>query len=75
MLTAPAYLTGIDQKQHRTLYDLACEQFAGEDVQARADLDRAIARVERSAHQLTEILAPRIREWRGNDDRILQELR
>jgi len=74
VLTAPAYLSGLTDNQYGTLLEMAQKVFCPEETQTVADLDRAIARVERSTEQLTTVMAPLVRQWRGNDDKALEEL-
>lgn len=74
VLTAPAYLSGLTDEQHDTLLNMARSVFCPEDVTTLGHLDRAISRAERSAQQLSSTIAPLVRQWRGNDDKALEEL-
>lgn len=74
VLTAPAYLSGLDDKQYNTLLDMAKKQLCPEDSGTIMDIDNAVARLERSAEQMSTTFAPLIREWLGNDEKALEDL-
>jgi len=74
ILSAPAYLSGLDDEQHRVLRDLARQRFCPEEAQAVKDIDQAAGRVMMTAGHISETLAPRIREWRGSDAKALEGL-
>jgi hypothetical protein len=74
VLTAPAYLSGLDDKQYNTLLDMAQKMFCPDETTTLGQIDKAITRLDRSVEQMTETFAPLIREWLGNDDKALEDL-
>jgi len=74
VLTAPAYLSGLDDKQYDTLLGMAEKTFCPDEVATLGQIDKATSRLERSVDQMGETLAPRIRQWQGNDDKALEDL-
>lgn len=74
VLTAPAMLSGLDDQQYNTLKGLAKDIMCPEEAGTITDIDNAVARLERSAAQISVTMAPLIREWLGNDDAAIKEL-
>jgi len=65
---APAYLSGLSEKEAQTLRDVAKRTFAKVDSEALADVDKALARVERAAERFTETNVERLAKWRPPKD-------
>ena len=73
VLNAPAYLSGLGEKDHAILRELAARRFAPEKVAQRAEATDALARVEGATEHFMDTIAGRLRDWRGEDARIIQE--
>ncbi len=73
VLNAPAYLSGLSEENQGLLRAMAAEKFAPEKVAQRAETADALARVERATTHFMETMAGRLREWRDDDSKIIEE--
>ncbi len=73
VLSAPAYLSGLSDANQGVLRLMAASKFAPDHVARRAETADALARVERASAHFTETIAGRLREWRDDDARLIQE--
>lgn len=73
VLSCPAYLSGLDEKQQGLLRTIAARAVAPDKVQQRTEAADALARVERATEHFMETIAGRLREWRDEDAKIIQE--
>jgi len=65
ILTAPAYLSGLNESQHVTLRDLCRETWYPEETKILKDIDRHGGRVIMLANTVKTTLNPLITEWSG----------
>lgn len=73
VLHGPSYLSGLSPENQALLRRMAAEKFAPEQVARRAETADALARVERASSHFMETIAGRLREWRDDDSRIIEE--
>lgn len=73
VLSAPAYLSGLSEKNQAALRLLAAGTLVPDKVAARAETDVALERVRAAADDFTETIAGRLREWRDRDAALIQE--
>ena len=73
VLTAPAYLSGLDDKQQGLLRVMAAEAVAPDKVRQRAETADAARRVERAMTHFTETIAASLRDWSDEDSKIIGE--
>jgi hypothetical protein len=70
-LSAPAYLSGLDEKQQETLRGVVRQALEPDLTGVLADLDANLARVERANTVFLEKTAASIRAWRSQDDELI----
>ena len=68
ILTAPAYLSGLNDDQHKTLLGLARETWFPEEVRTLKDIDHAGSRVMIVADTVKKTLTPLIAAWSGEKE-------
>ena len=73
VLSAPAYLSGLTDKNQATLRLVAAAAVAPDMVARRGETADALARVERATDHFMQTIAGRLREWRDDDAKIIQE--
>lgn len=73
VLSAPAYLSGLDEKQQGLLRVVAAEAVAPDKVQQRAEAADAAQRVEHAMNHFMQTIAASLREWRDKDSKIILE--
>ena len=73
VLSAPAYLSGLTDKSQATLRLVAAAAVAPDMVARRGETADALARVERATDHFMQTIAGRLREWRDDDAKIIQE--
>ena len=74
ILSAPPYLSGLDDKQHSLIRLAAVKAHAAEKQAALEEATRAREKVERAAARMIEIVVPRIRDWSRPDNSNLTAL-
>ncbi len=73
VLSAPAYLSGLTDKSQATLRLVAAAAVAPDMVAQRVEAAAALARVEAASDHFMQTIAARLREWRDDDAKIIQE--
>ena len=73
ILSAPSYLSGLDDAQQGLLRVIAAETIAPDKVQQRAEAADAARRVEHAMNHFTETIAANLREWRDEDSKIISD--
>lgn len=73
VLNAPAYLSGLDDKNQAVLRLMAAQQFAPDMVAQRGETADALERVERASDHFMQTIAGKLREWRDEDGKIIEE--
>ena len=73
VLDAPAYLSGLSDKDQAALRLIAAQKLAPDKVQQRSEAADALERVERATNHFMQTIAGRLREWRDDDAKIIQE--
>ncbi len=73
VLNAPAYLSGLSDKDQAILRQMAAQRFAPDKVARRDETTDALARVERATDHFMQTIAGQLREWRDDDAKIIQE--
>lgn len=74
VLSAPPYLSGLDDKQREVIRLSAVKAHAGQQQAALEEANRARERVERASGRMIEIVVPRIRDWTRPDNANLTAL-
>ncbi len=75
-LNAPAYLSGLTTEQCSSLLALAQKTFCPEEVLLIENIDKAAARLSRTAEHISTTIAGRIRTWsNAADDDALKGLK
>lgn len=73
VLKAPAYLSGLTEKNQGLLRARAGQRFAPSEVADREETVAARTRVEKAGSHFMEVMAGRLREWSDVDHKILEE--
>lgn len=73
VLKAPAFLSGLTDKNQAVLRMAAAERYAPDQVQQRSETTAALERVERATEHFTTTVAGKLRQWRDEDAKIIQE--
>ena len=73
VLNAPAYLSGLTDKEQGVLRTIAAERFAPMQVARRAETFAALERVERATNHFMETIAGNLREWKDAESKIIEE--
>ena len=63
ILSAPSYLSGLDDKQRDVIRQAAVQAHAPAQQAALEEAGRALDKVVRASGRMIEIVAPRIRDW------------
>lgn len=74
VLSAPPYLSGLDDKQRELVRLSAVKAHAADKQAALEEATRAREKVERAAARMIEIVVPRIRDWSQPDNANLTAL-
>ena len=74
VLNAPAYLSGLSDKNQAVLRQVAARRLAPEKVRQRSEATDALERVEAATNHFMTTIADRLREWRDEDAKIIQEV-
>ena len=72
-LNAPPFLSGLTKKAQAALRVEAARVVVPDKVRERDEATAALERVERATNHFTETIAGRLREWRDEDAKIIQE--
>lgn len=73
VLSAPAYLSGLTDKNQAVLRLVAAAAVAPDMVAQRGETADALARVERATDHFMQTIASKLRDWRDEDAKIIQE--
>ena len=73
VLSAPAYLSGLTEKQHDLIRTFAAQTLAPEQTAQRAEAVEALGRVTKANDHFMERIGNQLREWRDDDAKIIQE--
>lgn len=73
VLSVPAYLSGLSDEQQGMIRLQAAEAVAPEHVKYRAEAEAALAKVRRATEHFTTEVGAKLREWRDEDQRIIEE--
>lgn len=73
VLNAPAYLSGLTDKNQAVLRLVAAQQFAPDMVAQRGEAADALERVERVTDHFMVTIADKLRDWRDEDGKVIEE--
>ncbi len=73
MLSAPAYLSGLNEKDQAMLRIVAADTLVPDKVAAREETNDALRRVEHATNHFTETIAGKLRQWRDRDAALIQQ--
>ena len=73
LFRAPAYLSGLTEKNYTVLRDVAAQHFAGEQVIHLAEARAALGNVETALSDFTEKVGAHLASWKDDDARILEK--
>lgn len=74
VLSAPAYLSGLDEKQRVVIRTAAVQAHAAERQAALEEATAARDKLQRASSRMIELVAPRIRDWERPDNANLTDL-
>lgn len=74
VLSAPPYLSGLDDKLRDVIRQAAVQAHAAEKQAALDEASRALDKVIRASGRMIEIVAPRIRDWTRSENTNLTAL-
>jgi len=74
VLSAPPYLSGLNDKQREVIRQLAVKAHAADRQAALEEATRAREKIDRASTRMIEIVTPRIREWQRPDNADLTAL-
>lgn len=75
VLQGPAYLSGLTDKEYKTVRDRAELQFCAENVVLRNEADDALTRLAQARTAMIDDLGPRFRTWEDADGKAIDQLR
>lgn len=75
ILSAPPYLSGLDDKAHALIRQTAVNHWAAERQADLEEAQRAHDKVAAAARRVTELLAPKIAQWANPEPTKLRQLR
>ena len=73
VLHTPAYLSGLSDENQEILRVIATKRYAPDKTAQRAEAADALQRVERATNFFMETVANSLRDWRDQDEKIIQE--
>ena len=74
VLSAPAYLSGLDDKQRVVIRAAAVAAHASDKQSALEEATAARDKLQRASSRMIELVVPRIRDWQHADNASLTEL-
>lgn len=74
VLSAPAYLSGLDDKQREIIRMTAVKAHATERLAALEEATEARDKLQRASSRMIELVVPRIRDWERPDNADLTDL-
>lgn len=73
ILSAPAYLSGLNENSYSLLRKAASEQFAPELVNELIETRAAHTKVDRAANSFVDQIGPRLRSWADTTDQAIKK--
>lgn len=73
VLNAPAYLSGLTPENQALLRTMAAEVFAPQQTLERTESAQALQRVEKAVGWFVDTMTEKLRTWRDEDARIIEE--